>query len=240
MPGFFDSGKYPFTGVKYLFQHPVLFKYLIFALLVDIIITAGLIYFAWTEFASLTALIDNLGDAWYVKILKWLAGTTLFVLLILIFPFVLTLISAIVDPFFRARIYSKTRELEGKVEKEMSFSESLKLSLRSVCTELKKLLFYLFLSVVFLFMNLFFGIGIVFQLIMTAAFVGWEYLGPHLEERKMSFGAQLSFVWKHFRIFLGFGFPAMLLLFIPVLQAFFLSSHTVGGALLSIELEKKD
>jgi len=256
MPRFFESFAYPFKGVGYLTRHKPLYKYVSIPMIIDLILSLALLYLLLTKTPEAVSFLMSWVESFttgftgfWTTALEWIlkgAGYVLIVamwiMIIILFPLILTLFSALVDPVFRGIIYSKTRGMEGYPEKSFTTTGTLIKALRTIFTELKKIMLYIALSLIFLLLNIV-PVGgsllyLIFQFLLSALFIGWEFLSPYLEEQKMSFGDQFRFVRKNKKSVIGFGTSAALLLLIPIAQAFFLSTHTIGGALLSIRLEK--
>lgn len=262
MLSFINAAKYPFKGISYLFSHKNLFRYIFIPFILDLTLASILLFLVFFQIPEVVDWIKSAVIDWFgiekvgvehfivVRTLKWILGVAgafiwfiLGVVILFIFPLVLTILSAIIDPLFRSILHSKTKEMEGFPEKRIPVIESLYLSLKSVINEIKKLVFYLLFSVILLFINIVPVIGSllypILQFFLTALFITWEFLTPYLDEKKLSFLKQLRFVFQNKKLFLGFGIPAVLLLLIPFVQVIFLSTHVIGGALLSITFENK-
>ncbi len=254
MISFFKSGRFPFKGIRYVFGHKPLFRFLLIPVTIDFIISIALLVLIFFQIPELVNLLldwlhrlattsDSSILKWAIDWGGWLLKIALILISILIFPILLTICSAIIDPIFRGLLYSKVRELEGCPEEKLSTSEQIIRALKSIVNEIKKLLLYLVIFLLLLPLNLIPLIGsvcyLVLQFLVTSVLIGWEYLTPYLDEKKLSFSEQHSYVKKNKGMIMGFGIPGAMLLLIPVVQAFFLSTHTVGGALLSVEIEKK-
>ncbi|HEO64836.1 MAG TPA: hypothetical protein ENI73_03100 [Spirochaetes bacterium] len=236
--GLIAGAGYPFKGFKYLWGHKKLFRYVAIPFTIDLIVTGLLIYIYVTQLSAFTGYLDSLGELWYLKPLVWVFRVIGYFLLILLFPFILNLCSALIDPVFRGILYSKTREMEGFPEKNYTPGEGIKRLIKGICNEIKKLILYLTLSLILVPLNILPPLYLVLHILLTALFIGWEFITPYLEEKNLGFLRQFFFVLKRFRVVSGFGLSASLLLFIPLLQVLFLSTHTIGGALLSIDMDK--
>lgn len=160
------------------------------------------------------------------------------ILIIVMFPFLLMIPSALIDPIFRSFLYNKIRRMEGLPVQEYNSKEELAILFRGIRVEVTKIIIYLILTVLFLPLHLIPFLGVTLQFIMTSFFVGWEFQAPYFDEKKMNFRQQFKYVRNHLQLILGFGFPAALMLMVPLVQAFFLSTHTISGSLLSIDIEK--
>ncbi len=236
--GFIDGAIYPLKGFKYLWSHKKLFRYLAMPFMIDLFITGLLVYIYLTQLSAVTGYMSSFGDLWYLKPLVWIVNAIGYFLVIILFPFILNLCSTLIDPVFRGILYSKTREMEGFPEKEYTVGEGIKRLVKGICNEIKKLILYLTLSLILLLLSFLPPLYLVLQFLLTALFLGWEFITPSLEERKLGILRQFFFVLKRIRVVSGFGLSALLLLLIPFFQVLFLSTHTIGGALLSIDIEK--
>ncbi len=236
--GLITGAGYPLKGFKYLWEHKKLLRYAAIPFTIDLIITGLIVYIYLTQLSAFSGYVDSLGELWYLKPLVWILKAIGYFLLIILFPFILNLCSALIDPVFRGILYSKTREMEGFPEKSYTVGEAIKRLIKGICNEIKKLILYLALSLILIPLNILPPLYLILHILLTALFIGWEFITPSLEEKNLGFFRQFFFVLKRFRVVSGFGLSASLLLFIPLLQVLFLSTHTIGGALLSIDMDK--
>ncbi len=241
MISFIKSSKYPFMAIKYLWNNKKLFNYLIIPLAVNLIISIILLLTLYNELDNLIIFLTPDFNGFFWSILKGILRFLGIAIILIIFPFMFSLISALINPFFRGLLYSKTRLIENINNK--TENNSLTIIIQSIVNELKKLILYVILSILVLFFNFIPFIGticyIIFQCLLTALFVGLEFISPYLEENKLNFSDQIKFVKKNKRMILGFGISAYILLLVPLIQAYFLSTNTIAGALLCTDLDKK-
>lgn len=160
------------------------------------------------------------------------------ILIIVMFPFLLMIPSALIDPIFRSFLYNKIRRMEGLPVQEYNSKEELGILFRGLRVEIIKIIVYIFLTILILPLHLIPFLGVFIQFIMTSFFVGWEFQAPYFDEKKMNLRDQFRYVRSHKQLIMGFGIPASLMLMVPFIQAFFLSTHTISGSLLSIDIEK--
>ncbi|NEP84469.1 MAG: hypothetical protein F6K39_43970 [Okeania sp. SIO3B3] len=264
MTRFFKSFSYPFKGINYLFKNKSVRKYLIIPMTIDLILSIFLLVFLIMQIPELLGGLSgwmsgwvSAEDVWYLNILRWVIKAFVeilkvvgYLIVIIISPYIFIAISTVFDSIFRGFLYSKVKKNEGHPEPELPIKILLYRTLISLKNDLIKLSVYLLLSIILFLLNIIFGfiitplisnaIYFTLQFILTAIFSTWEFLVYYFDEKKFSFKEQFRFIRKNMQITFGFGFPAALLLLIPIVQAFFLSTHTIGGALLSIELEKEN
>lgn len=265
---FIKSLSYPFKGVSFLFTHVKLFKYFYIPFIINLVLALTSIIYLFKPLSKIIdwlvqqsesnfySLINQISiwtnlelnsssfNHYYSSILTCFLNFFATILILILFPFILTICSSLITPIFRSFLYSKTKELAGSVEIQYNITETLQYIFKTIFIEIRKVLLYLFFSILLFLLNLVPIIGniayLVLQFLLTALFVGWESLSPWFEEKMMSFKEQYGFIKQNRSVFMGFGIPAALLLLIPLVQAFFLLTHTIGGALLSIELEKNE
>jgi len=243
MKAFFQSLLYPIKGIYYLTNHKKLLKHLIIPVTIDLIIAIVCLIFLYANLNDIVNWIVPASESFYYSLLRGTLQVLGWLIILIMFPFILIVSTSVVDPIFRGFIYSKTKAMEGYPEENLQFNENIVKIAKGILSEIKKLALYLLITIFLLLFNLVPLIGsiiyLVLQFMLTAFFLGWEYLTPYLEEKKFAFVQQFRFAKQNSAIILGFGIPATFLLMIPIAQAFFLTTHTIGGALLSIKLEKE-
>lgn len=262
MKRFFKSFLYPFKGIKYLFNNKNVHKYLIIPMSIDLILSIFLLVFLIMQIPDLIGSFSGwmtgwvpLNDVWYINAIRWTMNAIVeilkvvgYLIVLIISPYIFIAISTVFDSIFRGFLYSRVKKNEGHPEADIPIKVILYRTLISLKNDLIKLSIYLILSVVLLILNFIFSFIVTpiisnaiyfgLQFILTAVFSTWEFLVYYFDEKKLSFREQFRFIRKNLQVTFGFGFPAALLLLIPIVQAFFLSTHTIGGALLSINLEQ--
>ena len=236
--------KFPFKGLKFILNNKKLGKYIVFPLFINIILFFLLSYFSFTYFESwLDRIISNV---WYFQILFYfiLVLAIIFLLLMIIFTF--TALANLFSAPFNDLLAEKVSEivLGSKENKPFSFGSLFSDIFNSIGEEIRKILFFAFVQIGLIFLNLIPVLGNVlfafFDFIFTVWFLAYEFLDYPLSFTQKTFQQKKELIlyknkWRTF----GFGLGAGLFLFIPVLNLFLLPACVSGATLLYLEMRKK-
>ena len=253
--GYFSSLSYPVKGILFLFKHPKLWIYFLVPLAINIALTLVIYLFVFSSIPEMAEMFTSSLENWlfgkedtqasfWMKAIstavRFIISAFMFYFIIIIYPFVLAILSTLITPLFRPYLFNATMQMnEGILPASPPFNEVLKYGLKSIGTTLRTMFMYILLTIGISFLNFIPGLGIVLQFILTAYYIGWEYLLPYLEEKQMLYSEQSKFCRKNFRALFGFGTMAYILILIPFMSAFFLTSHTIAGGLLISDINRK-
>jgi len=246
----------PYQAIGFTLKNRSLWRYILIPFLIDLLISLALIYFVLLQIPSIGAWLEEpiaalkmipSPESWFgrfmifcINIMDTLLHSVLYVIVVMLFPVFLTMLSAIIDPFFRTGLYNKVNELYlDSTNQNVKLSEShgshgthLKASYRAIINSFRiiyRFIVYYSFGLIAGFIPL---IGGIFPVMVVAFFMAWEFLLISFEENNIAFEDQTRLLRKNFFTILMFGLGGYLLLFIPVLQALFLSTNVVAGSQL--------
>jgi len=175
--------------------------------------------------------------------LRWLielvAGLLIAVLGLVL---VLLLSSVVAAPFNDALSEAVEHMLTGRAAPPFSVSHMLADVARTVRLEILKVILYLgvvgpmFLASIFLP-----GIGQLVSLVgfvLTAVYLGVDYIDWPAARRDWSVRDRLSFARAELPAVAGFGTGVWILLFVPLVNLFFMPAAVAGGTMLFLSLER--
>lgn len=244
--GILSGLKYPFRGLKFIFNHMSLVKYILIPIGIN---TLLYIFFLWFTLRNLGAWIDRFvprGDAFYWEIIFYLLAVLFVVGVLVLVACTFVLIGNIILSPFNEILSEKIEFVYAGTgsEEPFSFAAAIKDFSRSIKAELGRIgLFAAGFAVLFL-LNLAPGIG---QAVYGAAaplytllFLGWEYLDYSMERKHMTFTEKRKTVFRNMPTLLGFGAGTTLFLIIPFISLLAIPVCVAGGALLFCDLREAD
>ena len=250
--GFARGLSYAFRGGRFVyFEHRGLARYWVFPILITALALASVFYGAGS-------LYDDLGDAiwsffpdswseatgvagallkglrWIIEILSGILITLLGLVLVLI------LSSVVAAPFNDALSEAVERILTGGAAPPFSLTRMVADIVRTIRLELGKVLLYAAI-VGPMFLASFFipGLGQIVSLIgfaLTAIFLGVDYVDWPAARRDWSVGDRIGFARRQLAAVAGFGTGVWLLLFIPLVNLFFMPAAVAGGTMLFVDM----
>ncbi len=219
-------------GIKLCF-HPDLRRYAIIPLMINCVITAIGLYFAfnWASECS-TYLTENFLPSW-LSFLKWLV-TTIFWLLILIITFYgfTTVTLLIGSPFYTLLSEKAELILTGEPLPEMSMMDSIKDIPHTIGLELLKFIYripLIIINIILLFVPV---LGPVLILLINAWFCALDYTSYSFENNRISYKETRATLKQHKLPCLSFGLVTWLALMIPVINFMIVPIAVCGGTIL--------
>ena len=253
--GFARGLSYGLRGMRFVyFKHPGLIRYWIFPILITAAALVSVFYGAGSLYQGLSELVWNLfPESWnsatgaagaFLKAFHWLidllAGLVI-VLLGLVLVFLLS--SVVAAPFNDALSEAVEGILTGEAAPPFSFTHMIADVFRTVRLELFKVLFYAAVVGPIFLVSLFLpGIGQVVSLIafaLTAIYLGIDYIDWPAARRDWSVGDRLAFARQRLPAIAGFGTGVWVLLFIPIVNLFFMPAAVAGGTMLFVEMNRR-
>ncbi|MBI3184588.1 MAG: EI24 domain-containing protein [Myxococcales bacterium] len=231
---FFRGLALPFRATRFIFGSPKLF---LLGLLSSAVTFASLVALVWLLASYTDDLIGTFWsrpDAWYLAGLWYLAVALCFVVLLVVgantVP--LLLLSPLQDPISEA-----TEELCGGFKARpfsvQAFARGIATSLAHTAGRVAILLAG---QLVLLPLNLLPGIGSILWAATGTAWTIWwlagEYLSAPMARHLYPFSLVRKALWNRKALAIGFGCAVYALLWVPVLNFFFIPLATVGGTLL--------
>ena len=251
--GFVRGLSYAFRGMRFVyFQHPGLARYWLFPVVITGVALFGVFYGAGSYY-------DDLGDAvWSWMPASWDEATgwvgTLLValrwfidlllgLLLTLFGLVLVVIlsSIVAAPFNDALSEAVEHILTGEPAPPFSFKRMVADIVRTIRLEVLKVLVYA--AVVGpMFLASFFvpGVGQIISLVgfaLTAVYLGIDYVDWPAARRNWSVAERVTFARQRLAAVAGFGTGVWVLLFVPLVNLFFMPAAVAGGTMLFIAFQ---
>lgn len=240
---------YPFRGARFVYiEHPSLAK----LWLPPIVITfAALVVVTWAALDWHATLLQALwsvpsGDGWWAGAGRWLhriVGWLVALALVVVGALLVSLLSNVVAAPFNDALSEAVERLQtgGGGPPPFSFARLLGDLGRTVGLELLKLgLYASVMTPLFLFGLLVPGVGPAVSMglgfFLTAGFFSIDYVDWPASRRSMSIGARLRFARQHAGSMLGLGAGVWALLYVPLLNLFFMPAAVAGGTLMFLDL----
>ena len=253
--GFVRGLAYAIRGGRFVyFQHPKLIRYWAFPILIT---GAALV----SVFYGAGALYDELGGAvwslfpeswskatgfvgWLLAALRWLIEIVSAVLITLLgLVLVVVLSSVVAAPFNDALSEAVEHILTGGSPPPFSFKRMLADVVRTIRLEIGKVLLYAaIVGPMFLASFLVPGIGQVISIVgfgLTAIFLGIDYVDWPAARRDWSVGDRVAFTRRQLPAVAGFGTGVWVLLFIPLVNLFFMPAAVAGGTMLFVAMNER-
>lgn len=251
--GFARGLSHAFVGMRFVyFQHPKLVRYWVFPILITAMALFAVFYGAGSYY-------DDLGDAvwswmpaswddatgWVATMLsalRWLINLLLGLALTLFGLVLVVVLSSIVAaPFNDALSEAVEHILTGQPAPAFSFTRMLADIVRTIRLEVLKVLVYAaVMGPIFVASFFIPGLGQVISLVgfaFTAIYLGVDYIDWPAARRDWSVGQRVTFTRQRLPAVAGFGTGIWVLLFIPVLNLFFMPAAVAGGTILFLALQ---
>jgi CysZ protein len=232
--GFAQGFAYPFRAGHLLIANPRLLIYVVIPFLINLIVFCLAVWFGLDRFDALLASMTPETSAWWWPVLKyflWLI--TVLVTALLVF-FLFAIIGNLIASPFNDILSEKAEAILTGVRHEAAAGSSfLRDSLHALLDEVLKVAVFLGGLLLLLFLFLLPAIGPLLysalSLIWTAFFLVVDYTGYIFSRRQQTFADQRRFIRERKLASLGFGFGAVCLLAIPLLQFFTIPLGVIGA-----------
>jgi len=218
--GFFSL----FRSLRFVLDHPGLFKFVLIPFLINLIVFSGSIYLGFDLFNDRIVHLIPQGEAWYWAVLYYFLWVLAVVVTAVVVFFTFTVVGNLIASPFNDLLSQKTEKLlTGKKDEEpFSLKAFWQDALRTLAVELKKISLFVVLMLLLLLLNLLPGLGSmiysVLALMLTLFFLVVEYMGFVFSRKRMNFGEQRRYIFSRKTTMLGFGTGILVLLAIPFLQ----------------------
>lgn len=238
-------------GWSYLMTHKGLLKILIIPTIINLLLFCFLIYFLIHSYGDLYGWIaDRLGglkvhtDAWWgflVKgilwfvrvVIRFLLGAILLVLVVLASLFISEIINS---PFYDILSEAVEERVMGIKGIPFSLRRFFVEAWRSIVVELKKILFFVFGSLLLMFLHFIPMVGSLIYAFSANLFAAWDmgfnYVSFAMCRKLIPFKTQLAFCSQHKARLVGMG----VVLLIPFLNILLAPIFVVGGTLMYLEV----
>jgi len=250
--GFARGLSYALRGMRFVyFQHPKLARYWLFPVLITGFALVAVFYGAGSYNEDVGgALWALFPESWndttgwiggLLSALRWIIELIAAVLITLLgLVLVLLLSSVVAAPFNDALSEAVEHIVTGEPAPPFSFSRMLADVVRTIRLELGKALLYI-VVVGPMFLASFFVpvVGQAVSLVgfaLTAIYLGIDYVDWPAARRNWSVGDRIRFARRQLPAVGGFGTGVWVLLFIPLLNLFFMPAAVAGGTMLFVDL----
>jgi CysZ protein len=250
--GFARGVSYALRGMRFVYvQHPKLARYWVFPILITGAALAAVFYGAGSYYDDLGGVVWSLlPDSWndatgwvggLLGALRWLIELIAGILITLLgLVLVLVVSSVVAAPFNDALSEAVEHILTGEKAPPFSMRRMLADVARTIRLELLKVTVYLLVvGPMFLASFLVPGVGQVVSLVgfaLTAVYLGIDYVDWPAARRDWSVRDRLQFARGQLPAVAGFGVGVWLLLFIPLVNLFFMPAAVAGGTILFLAL----
>lgn len=250
--GFARGLTYVFRGARFVyFQHPKLARYWLFPIFITALALIAVFYGAVSLYDDLGGALWSLlpeswneADGWaggLLSALRWLVQVIAGILITLLgLVLVVVLSSVFAAPFNDALSEAVERILTGGAAPPFSLRRMIADVGRTIRLEILKVVLYVVL-VGPMFLASFFipGVGQVISLVgfaLTAVYLGVDYLDWPAARRDWSVGDRVRFARRQLPAVAGFGTGVWALLFVPLLNLFFMPAAVAGGTMLFLAM----
>jgi CysZ protein len=233
-------------------QHPKLARYWVLPILITMFALGAVFYGAGSYYDDLGGAVWSLfPESWneatgwvggLLGALRWLIELVAGILItVLGLVLVLLLSSIVAAPFNDALSEAVEHILTGEPAPPFSLSRMLADIARTIRLELLKVLVYLaVVGPMFLASFVIPGVGQVIALVgfaLTAVYLGIDYIDWPAARRNWSVRDRVAFTRSQLPAVVGFGTGVWLLLFIPLVNLFFMPAAVAGGTMLFVALQ---
>ncbi|MBW2546752.1 MAG: EI24 domain-containing protein [Deltaproteobacteria bacterium] len=252
--GFARGVSYALRGMRFVYlQHPKLARYWVFPILITGFALVAVFYSAGTFYDDVGGAVWSLfPESWndttgwiggLLGALRWLIEIVVGILLTLFgLVLVLVLSSVVAAPFNDALSEAVEHIVTGEAAPPFSLSRMLADIARTIRLELLKVLVYLAVVGPMFLVSFFIpGIGQIVSLAafaLTAVYLGIDYIDWPAARRDWSVRDRVAFTRRQLPAVAGFGTGVSLLLFIPLVNLFFMPAAVAGGTLLFLALQQ--
>jgi CysZ protein len=243
---------YALRGARFVYsEHPILVRYWSFPILITGLALAGVFWGALSFYDDLASMVWSLlPDRWtqvtgwvggLVTALRWLFGLIAGALFILLGSILVVLLSSIVAaPFNDALSEAVERIVTGRGAPRFSLRRVIADVVRTIRLEVLKALIYVVI-VGPMFLASFFVPGIgqalsVAGFTLSALYLGIDYVDWPAARRDWTVSDRVRSARRHLPAVLGFGAGVWVLLFIPLVNLFFMPAAVAGGTMLFLDL----
>ena len=236
---------YPFRAAKFIKNHPPLLKYIIIPFIINVILLSAAVYFGLSFFDSIVVHYIPQGEAWYWLILTYFFWIVAVLITMVLVFFCFTVSGSLVASPFNDILSEKTEELLTGILNEEPFiiKVFLKDAFHTVMDESKKIIIFIVLMIMLLFLNLLPGGTLLYSflsILLTVFFLAIEYTGYVFYRKHLTFKDQRRFLFLQKFLMLGFGVGVLAVLTIPFFQFFCIPLGVVGATRLYHDYQSQE
>lgn len=236
----------PFRAVKFLFQHPELWKFVVIPALINISLFGSALYFLLPSIDTVLNWLQvdahlSFGPEWFRTGIEYLLTGILGILsVVAAYIFVLLFGGIAASPFNDLLSDRAERILLRREEAESRDEMALWGILRGIGVSIFMLGSYMFFMAWVLLFNLIPGVGppiaTILGTVLSALFLAVEYSDAPIDRRGGGLRRKFEAVEVHRTLSIGFGLGASLMFWIPFLNFLTIPVAVAGGTALGIVL----
>lgn len=247
--GFWSGIGYPFAGMRFVYvRHPELVRIWIFPIALTFLAIGFATWGSWTYSDEIVEWMwaSPQGDGFFAGMLRTLRGALSFLVFAVVWATslfsVVALSNVIAAPFNDALSEEVERIVTGEKGPPFSVAALVRDLFRTLRLELSKLAIFLGVMAPLLCCSFVVpGVGqiaySVVGFIFTATYLAVDYIDWPACRRNKSTSYRWSVVRSRFGPCFGFGAGVFFMLWIPILNLFFMPAAVAGGTLLFLDLE---
>ncbi len=228
---------YFFSGVGLMFK-PGVFRYALWPLIINIVIFTLLAIVAYFQFERLLDGMLSYLPGW-LDWLRYLLWPVFALALALVFFFTFTLVANLVASPFNAPLAHAVEQHLGKVSTQGGSSTPfIRSALKSVVSELRKLLYILLRSIPLLILFVIPVVNIAapfIWIIFSAWMLTMEYADYPMGNHELDFKSQLGYLKQRRFLSLGFGASVTVAMLVPVLNLIVMPAAVAGATRMWVE-----
>lgn len=234
MKGFLSALTYPFKGVGYFIQRPVLWKYAIASFVINLFLFAAFaVLFIHYRSVLVSACTPARFPLWLRDTLGWILTGVLVIAGLFLFTVVGNWLAT---PFLDAMTERILRELGETLPATRGLMRSL---FRGLVNQSFKLFFFTAVQV-FLLLLWMTPLGFLhppLSAVLGVLFLGFEYLDYPLDARRVPVPNRFAWLFQNLGTTLGFGLPLFGILWIPLVGYLCLPLAVSGATLLAHNID---
>ncbi|MBO9496379.1 sulfate transporter CysZ [Thalassotalea sp. G20_0] len=223
-PGYF------IRGLKMILL-PQLRWFVLIPLVINILVFAGIIYWASGHFSVWMEQLTGWMPEW-LAFLEYLLWPLFFLALAAVMFFTFTIIGNFIAAPFNALLAEKVQQMEGAELPDLKLSDWLTIVPRSIGRELRKLLYFLPRAIVLLILSFVPVLGFVLWFLFNGWMMAIQYCDYAADNRGVSFSDMLSRLKPKLSTSWPFGAVVNLAMLIPLINLLIIPAAVVGATLL--------
>ena len=242
--GYWRGLTYPFKGLRFVVQHPDLIRYWIFPIIITVVTLAFVSKGVWDYHDALFELMwtEPTGDDWGAAVARFFHGfvEVLFALVLFVVGLVVVvLLSSIFAAPFNDLLSEEVERLyTGRPGPPFSVRVLVMDLVRTLVFEVGYVVVVGGLWLASLVLPVVGQIGAsILGFFLTAQYWAVSYIDWPASRRRKGLSFRFTLATRHFWAMSGFGTGVWLILFIPLVNLFFMPLAVAGGTLLYVDVE---
>ena len=242
--GFFRGLAYPFKGLGFVFRHGELVRFWIFPIVITVLVLGLVMKGVWDYHDPLFEALwtEPTGEGFWDGVARFFHGfaEVIFAVALLVVGLVVVILvsNLVAAPF--------NDLLSEEVERLATGRKGPPFSVKVALLDLGRTLVFegLYLAVGIVSTVASWLLPVVGQIaltavmwVVTAQYWAISYIDWPCSRRRKGLGYRFTFAARHFGAMTGFGTGAFFILFVPLLNLFFMPAVVAGGTLLFLDLE---